>query len=134
MNTGTKTIVSNWAGKNIAMKMQPTTYSSARFAMMNWIEAKAKQQEMESVLSRLCSLLQKSQDSAFASETQNSLLQKVQAAHHSVKSTGKVPEPNQLLLLFAPTGALQDTSIDNSRGIEFNKIANTVEQCIEACS
>jgi hypothetical protein len=46
-------------------------------------------------------------------------------------SAGKIPDGKELILLFAPTGALQETSMENGWAMEFLLLSETFDGLIE---
>jgi hypothetical protein len=68
-------------------------------------------------LTRAKKLVDSSEDSAWSHLTTAQISQRIQYAIDTIEDGGKA-DVQELLLLFAPTGAIQDTSIDIGWGYE----------------
>ena len=71
----------------------------------------------------LIELLSKSEDSGFAVATIKEITTEVISAKKSIEVGGK-KSAEKIQILFAPTGALQDTSIDNGWGDKYLELAD----------
>lgn len=83
--------------------------------------------KLVTTLEETISFLQSSQSSVYADIPIEEIIEKLKSEVAKVKSSKPI-DAKQLRLLFAPTGAIQDTAIDNGWGDEFLKIANIIDQ------
>jgi len=90
--------------------------------------------KMEKVLAHLVSFLSESEESLYGSQTPNELLKVVSANLDSVKSSGFLSSPEQLVNMFLPTASLQEIAMDNGWGSQYIELAEHFELALEACS
>lgn len=83
--------------------------------------------ELISVLRRTIVLLQNSQTSAWAGISVDEIVQELEIEITRAKCAVPI-DANQLKLLYAPTGAIQETAIDNGWGDEFLRLADVVDR------
>ena len=83
--------------------------------------------KLVSALQETISFLRNSQSSMYAGLTVEEMIDKLESEIEKAKRLKPI-DAKLLRLLFAPTGAIQDTAIDNSWGDEFLKISNIVDQ------
>ncbi|PAJ71781.1 hypothetical protein CJF42_24905 [Pseudoalteromonas sp. NBT06-2] len=98
------------------------------------MEVEAMKDKMEKVLTHLESFLSDSEESMFGSKTPQELLVVVSANLSSVKSTGYLSSPEQMLNMFLPTASLQEIAMDNGWGSQYIELADHFEQALESCS
>ena len=84
-----------------------------------------------SALEKTLSLLRESESSAWARLSIEEIVRQIEAELESVKHLHRV-DVKLLSYLFAPTGLLQETSIDNGWAYEFLEISEVIGQCIGA--
>ena len=82
-----------------------------------------------SALEETISYLRKSESSSWASMLIEELNRRLEAEITKVRNAKPV-DVNLLERLFAPTGVLQETSIDNGWGTKFLRISEIVDDCI----
>ena len=88
-----------------------------------------KMETLISALEEAVSFLRESQSSMYAGLTVEEIIEKLE--FEATKAKNDKPVDVKLLrLLFAPTGAIQDTAIDNKWGDEFLRISEVVDQFI----
>ena len=95
--------------------------------IMRWLEnwrATRKAARLEAI-DLLVDLLEKSDDSGFAVGTVGDITDRVTAARLKLEF-GDYSGQQELSGLFAPTGALQETAIDNGWGREFIELADRI--------
>lgn len=81
--------------------------------------------EIEDVISALektLDFLKKSEDSLYGSLSVDELIRQIESEIEKTRNSQSIDYMN-LRCIFAPTGSLQDTSIDNGWGEEFLEIA-----------
>ncbi|MBB1333491.1 hypothetical protein H5154_08240 [Pseudoalteromonas sp. SR44-5] len=98
------------------------------------METEAMKDNMEKVLTHLESFLCDSEESMFSSKTPEELLVVVSANLASVKSTGYLSSPEQMVNMFLPTASLQEIAMDNGWGSQYVELADHFEQALESCS
>lgn len=98
------------------------------------METEAMKDKMEKVLTHLESFLSDSEESMFGSKTPEELLLVVSANLASVKSTGYLSSPEQMVNMFLPTASLQEIAMDNGWGSQYIELADHFEQALESCS
>lgn len=89
--------------------------------------AEAETVKLVAVLQRVCRILQDSSDSPYSHSSVADIQAQLNDAIKSLKN-GDLPNIWELRLLFAPTGALQDISIDNDWGTEFLTLAKCFDE------
>ena len=77
-------------------------------------------------LHRTLALVESSRSSAYASETLE-IAQEVRSLIATLEA-GAVVDRSHLGVLFAPTGPIQETALDNGWGDEFLSLAGTVDK------
>jgi hypothetical protein len=87
--------------------------------------------EVTAALRRTRELVASSPGSPWAQEDPESILQALDAAIAALESGGRVDRPT-LRRLFAPTGAIQETSIDGGWGEEFLALCLSVDALLAA--
>jgi hypothetical protein len=98
------------------------------------METEAMKEKMEKVLTHLESFLSDSEESMFGSKTPEELLVVVSANLASVKSTGYLSSPEQMVNMFLPTASLQEIAMDNGWGSQYIELADHFEKALESCS
>jgi hypothetical protein len=86
--------------------------------------------EIEKLLSALhetISFLQSSQSSNWTSMSVEDIIQQLESEIVKAKNSQPI-DPKLLAILFAPTGAIQETSIHNGWGDEFLRISEIIDQ------
>ena len=83
-------------------------------------------EKLNSALAEPVSLLRNSQSSIYAGLTVEEIIEKLEAEIMKAKNYQPI-DAKLLRLLFAPTGAIQDTAIDNGWGEEFLRISEVVD-------
>jgi len=92
---------------------------------MSWQSSGNK--DLIAALQETISYLHKSKSSVWAGISVDEIVQDLES--EIAKSQNSLrPDTNLLKLLFAPTGTIQDTSIDNNWGDEFLRISQIVDQ------
>ena len=84
-------------------------------------------QELSTTLQETILFLQNSQSSDWASMSVEEIIQELESMLASLKNAQFV-DIQHLGFLFAPTGAIQETAIDNGWGDDFLRIASIVDQ------
>jgi len=86
--------------------------------------------ELISAFEEIIELLKKSEDTIWANYTVEEAVEILQIELENYKKTQKFSESgkNTINLLFLPTGALQEISIDNGWGNKFVKIADVFDK------
>ena len=97
------------------------------------METEKLKAKMEKVLAQLESFLCESEESFFGSQSPKDLLKIVSANLQSVKSTGYLASPEQMVNMFLPTASLQEIAIDNGWGSQYFELADHFELALEAC-
>ena len=82
-----------------------------------------------SALEETISYLRKSESSGWAPMPVDELIRKLEAEITKAQNAKPV-DVSLLERLFAPTGVLQETSIDNGWGTKFLRISKIVDECI----
>lgn len=98
------------------------------------MENEELKEKMEKVLTHLENFLNESEESLFGSQTPEDLLKVVSANLQSVKSTGYLSSPEQMVNMFLPTASLQEIAMDNGWGGQYIKLANHFELALNVCS
>lgn len=83
--------------------------------------------KLVSALEETISLLQKSQSSVWANMSVEEIIEKLESEITKAKRSKRI-DAKLLGLMFAPTGVIQDTAIDNRWGDEYLRISNIVDQ------
>ena len=84
-------------------------------------------EKLISALQETISFLQNSQSSDWANMSVEDIIQELES--EIVKAKNSQPIDSKLLgILFAPTGAIQETSIDNGWGDNFLRISELIDQ------
>ena len=84
-------------------------------------------EKLISALQETISFLQNSQSSDWANMSVEDIIQELES--EIVKAKNSQPIDSKLLgILFAPTGAIQETSIDNGWGDDFLRISELIDQ------
>lgn len=78
-------------------------------------------------LLRTLELVESSRTSAYAHDTVEDIAQRLRTAVTALESGGPV-DRSGLGLLFAPTGSIQDTSIDNGWAEEFLAVSGVIDR------
>ena len=79
-----------------------------------------------SALDETISFLRDSQSSNWASLSAAEMIQELESEIDSIKNS-KPPDAKRIAFLFAPTGPIQETSIDNGWGDEFLRLSEIVD-------
>lgn len=77
-------------------------------------------------LDALCNLVEQSDDALYAHLTIHQILQTLQNIRNDLSQTGSLNE-SQLAFLLAPTGPIQEVSIDNGWGEKFLQLAKEID-------
>lgn len=88
-----------------------------------------KTEKLISALEETVSFLLHSQSSMYAGLTVEEIIEKLESEIAKAKNDKPVDE-RLLTHLFAPTGVIQDTAVDNKWGDEFLRISEVVDQYI----
>ena len=88
-----------------------------------------EEEKLVSALEETISYLQESEPSGWASIPLEDLIRRLEAEITKARNARPV-DVNFLERLFAPTGALPETSIDNGWGTKFLRISEIVDECI----
>ena len=86
-------------------------------------------QELIAVLSECLAHLESSEDSAYAGDSADDLARMLRDAIAQLER-GEPIEKSDLKLLFAPTGPLQETAIDNGWGDEFVALSARFDRAV----
>lgn len=82
-----------------------------------------RKEEKLAAIDELLELLQTSDDSGFAVATVSELVEVTLEARRAIECGTRLEIEHKILVLIAPTGALQDTAIDNGWGDKFIELA-----------
>jgi hypothetical protein len=88
--------------------------------------------KMEEILARLVKLLSESRDSAYATESVESLYEIAKVELDILRSTGKLLHPERISDFFLPTASLQEISLDNGWGEEYLELARGFDAALKA--
>ena len=89
--------------------------------------------ELIAALEETISHLRKSKSSIWAGISVDEIVQELESEIARAQNSRSM-DTNLLRLLFAPTGAIQDTSIDNGWGDEFLRISEVVDKLTDSGS
>ena len=84
-------------------------------------------EELISVLEETIELLGNSQSSDWAPMSVEEIIQELEAEIAKIKNSQPI-DARLLGFLFAPTGAIQETSIDNGWGDDFLRISESIDE------
>jgi hypothetical protein len=82
-------------------------------------------------LEETISFLRKSQSSDWASMSVEEIIEELESESAKAENSGPI-DAKRLGFLFAPTGVIQETSIDNGWGDDFVRISKIVDQFTSA--
>jgi hypothetical protein len=83
--------------------------------------------ELKNELEKIIKYLSQSKDSIYANKSVFEINESIKAIINKINNENKI-EINIIKMLIAPTGSLQEISIDNGWGEEFIKITNEIEK------
>ena len=98
------------------------------------METKELTDKMEKVLTHLGNFLNESEASLYGSQSPKDLHMIVLENLQSIKSTGNLSSPEQMLNMFLPTASLQDIAMDNGWGRQYIELADHFELALKSCS
>ena len=84
-------------------------------------------EKLISALDETISFLRNSRSSAWAATSLEALIDELASETNRIKNS-EPPDTKRIRMLFAPTGSIQETSIDNGWGDEFLRISKIVDQ------
>ena len=90
--------------------------------------------KMIQVLKHLTEFLEKSDESLYAAETPEQLLNVVNVNLASMQISGMLISSDKMREMFLPTTSLQDISIDNGWGDQYIELSKDFELAISACT
>ena len=91
------------------------------------------QEKMSKVLAYLIDFLKESEPSAYASKTPDELIKVVSSNLESIKSSGFLSSPEQMINMFLPTASLQEIAMDNGWGTQYLELSEHFEIALAAC-
>ena len=98
--------------------------------MFNFFKKQPADESLEKItrtLSRIIELLKQSEGSPWVSITPQDIIEQLSQTLEVINESNIERELEKIRLLFAPTGSLQDISIDNGWGEEFIKLASVFD-------
>jgi len=98
------------------------------------METEELKDKMEKVLNHLVNFLSESEESLYGSKTPDELLKVISSNLQSVKSSGFLSSPEQMVNMFLPTASLQEIAMDNGWGSQYIELSEHFELALEACS
>lgn len=98
--------------------------------MFNKIKKRLRERRFKKIISsleRTIDLLSQSEESIYATHTPKELIEKLSYTLEIINEPNMKQKLQEISILYAPTGSIQDISIDNGWGEEFIKLSVIVD-------